>query len=147
MGASGRAVVDKSLRIVVDCSVTLGFFRRSQATQYSDLVLATAPQMEWRVPTLWRSEFANALLSLERRKLTDARWRQQTLAACAQLPFVVDAGDSSLEALCELSSAHGLTAYDAQYLACAMRHDIPLATQDTALSKAARKCRLYFDSR
>jgi predicted nucleic acid-binding protein len=140
-------VVGNSQRIVVDCSVTLGFFRRSQATQYSDLVLATAPQMEWRVPTLWRSEFANALLSLERRKLTDARWRQQTLAACAQLPFIVDSEDVSIETLCELSSTHGLTAYDAQYLACAIRNDIPLATQDTALSKAARKCRLYFASK
>jgi predicted nucleic acid-binding protein len=103
--------------------------------------------MEWRVPTLWRSEFANALLSLERRKLTDVRWRQQTLADCAQLPFIVDSEDVSIETLCELSSTHGLTAYDAQYLACAIRNDIPLATQDTALSKAARKCRLYFASK
>ncbi len=134
-------------RLVVDCSVTLGFFRRAQATDYSDAVLATAPQSEWWVPPLWRSEFANALLSLERRKLADARWRQQTLADCAQLPFVVDAEDPSLESLCELSSAHGLSAYDAQYLACAMRHDIPLATQDQALVKAARKCRLYFDTK
>jgi predicted nucleic acid-binding protein len=103
--------------------------------------------MEWLVPMLWRSEFANALLSLERRKLTDVRWRRQTLAACAQLPFIVDSEDASIETLCELSSTHGLTAYDAQYLACAVRNDIPLATQDRALSKAARKCRLHYDSK
>lgn len=128
----------------MDCSVTLAFFRRAQATAYSDAVLTTAPQAEWWVPSLWRSEFANALLSLERRKLADARWRRQTLADCAQLPFVVDTEDTSLEMLCELSSTHGLTAYDAQYLACAMRHGIPLASQDVTLVKAARKHRLYF---
>jgi predicted nucleic acid-binding protein len=134
-------------RLVVDCSVTLGFFRLAQATPYSDSVLATAPDSEWWVPALWRSEFANALLSLERRKLADKRWTQQTFADCAQLPFVVDAEDPSLESLRELSSLHGLTAYDAQYLACALRHEIPLATQDRALVTAAKKCGLHFSAR
>jgi len=138
-------VVGERPRIVLDCTVTLGFFRRAQATEYSEAVLATAPQAEWWVPALWRSEFANALLSLERRKLVDARWRRQTLAYCAQLPFMVDTEDASLDTLCELSADHGLTAYDAQYLACAIRYDFPLATQDRALTKAARKCRVYFE--
>jgi predicted nucleic acid-binding protein len=130
----------------VDCSVTLGFFRRAQATPYSDAVLATAPHAEWRVPSLWRMEFANALLALERRKLADRRWRQKTLSECAQLPFLVDSDNSSLESICDLAATYGLTAYDAQYLACAMRHGILLATQDTALVKAARKNKLYFSA-
>lgn len=134
-------------RLVVDCSVILGFFRRAQATAYGDAVLASAPHSEWRVPALWRGEFANALLSLERHRLADAAWRRQTLMDCAQLPFVVDAEDPSLETLCELATVHGLTSYDAQYLACAMRHSIPLATQDQALVKAARKCKVYFDAK
>jgi predicted nucleic acid-binding protein len=133
--------------MVVDCSVTLGFFRRAQSTAYSDAVLTMAPFTEWVVPTLWCSEFANALLSLERRKLADGLWRSQTLADCAHLPFVVDPEVCRPETLVDLALTHGLTAYDAQYLDCAMRLDIPLATQDRALTSAARKCHLYFDKR
>lgn len=131
--------------LVVDCSVTLGFFRPSQATDYSSAVLATAPHAQWQVPPLWRSEFANALISLERRKLADARWRIQTLEDCAELPFIVDILAGAPELLCALAAEHGLTAYDAEYLACALRHSAPLATQDETLIKAAKKCGLYFD--
>jgi predicted nucleic acid-binding protein len=60
---------------------------------------------------------------------------------------MVGAEDLLIESLCKLASVHGLTAYDAQYLACALRHGIPLATQDKVLIKAARECRQYFDSK
>lgn len=37
----------------------------------------------------------------------------------------------------ELAARHGLTSYDAAYLDLAVRLQLPLATQDDALSKAA----------
>jgi len=37
-----------------------------------------------------------------------------------------------------LMDQHGLTAYDASYLELAVRHNLPIATSDKALSKAAQ---------
>ena len=132
------------MKLVLDCSVSLGFFRRSQATPYSDAVLATAPTAQWHVPSLWRSEFVNALVSLRRRKLADAAWCRLTLRDVAQLPLHLESNSPALDELHKLAEAHDLSAYDAEYLACAMRLDIPLATQDEALARAAKKQRLLF---
>ncbi|MEN9595980.1 MAG: hypothetical protein RL236_414, partial [Pseudomonadota bacterium] len=38
-----------------------------------------------------------------------------------------------------LASEHNLSAYDAAYLELALRHQVPLATLDVDLRKAARK--------
>jgi predicted nucleic acid-binding protein len=38
-----------------------------------------------------------------------------------------------------LVGRHKLTAYDASYLELAMRHDLPIAALDNALTKAARE--------
>lgn len=40
----------------------------------------------------------------------------------------------------DLAVKYSLTTYGATYLELAIRRGIPLATRDTALSKAARKC-------
>jgi predicted nucleic acid-binding protein len=41
-----------------------------------------------------------------------------------------------------LAQAHGLTNYDAAYLALAMRSNLPLATTDSALRRAAISARV-----
>ena len=50
-----------------------------------------------------------------------------------------DAGSGSDGAVLALAMAHGLTAYDAAYLALAQERDLPLATLDQKLAAAARR--------
>jgi predicted nucleic acid-binding protein len=50
-----------------------------------------------------------------------------------------DASASPLVEIAELAESRGITTYDAAYLELAMRLDCPLATQDKALAKAAKR--------
>ena len=45
-----------------------------------------------------------------------------------------------LREIVSLAREHGLSTYDASYLDLAMRFDLPIATLDAALVKAAKKC-------
>ena len=49
-----------------------------------------------------------------------------------------DLGAGSDGAVLAVAMAHGLTAYDAAYLALAQEHGLPLATLDQKLAQAAR---------
>jgi predicted nucleic acid-binding protein len=91
------------------------------------------------VPSLWHLEVANVLEMSVRRKRHDARFRDATLADLAQLPIQVDAETHrrAWDTTLQLAVRHRLTLYDAAYLELALRSDLPLATLDEDLRKAA----------
>jgi predicted nucleic acid-binding protein len=96
------------------------------------------PSGAW-VPGLWRLEVANVLEMGVRRKRHDAAFRDATLADLAQLPIQVDAetDQHAWGATLHLAERHQLTLYDAAYLELALRRDLPLATLDEDLRRAA----------
>jgi predicted nucleic acid-binding protein len=96
------------------------------------------PSGAW-VPGLWRLEVANVLEMGVRRKRNDAAFRDATLADLAQLPIQVDAetDQHAWGATLHLAERHQLTLYDAAYLELALRRDLPLATLDEDLRRAA----------
>jgi predicted nucleic acid-binding protein len=94
------------------------------------------------VPSLWRVEFANALINAERRSRMTRERRRAVLAHAEHLPLRVDVEQASLSVLSDIADAHSLTAYDAISFELALRRKLPLATLDTALVKAARAARL-----
>jgi predicted nucleic acid-binding protein len=59
------------------------------------------------------------------------------LALLAQLPIDIDTTAPNPAQVFDLALRHDLTSYDALYLDLALRHSLPIATQDRALANAA----------
>lgn len=92
------------------------------------------------VPGIWHLEVANGLMNGIRRGRFDSYRRTRSLRLLSDLDIRVDT-DTALYAwgaTAALAEQHRLTLYDACYLELAMRHDLPIASLDTELCKAAR---------
>lgn len=91
------------------------------------------------VPALWPFEVANVLVPTERRGRITMATIDGRLAAFEALSITVDTTSwrRSAAAVLALARLHGLTAYEAAYLALATRQRLPLATKDKALRRAA----------
>jgi predicted nucleic acid-binding protein len=125
--------------LVLDCSITLAWVYSDETTEPVRRVFELLrPSGAW-VPGLWRLEVANVLEMGVRRKRNDAAFRDATLADLAQLPIQVDAetDQHAWGATLHLAERHQLTLYDAAYLELALRRDLPLATLDEDLRRAA----------
>jgi predicted nucleic acid-binding protein len=127
------------MSLVIDSSLTLAWVYSEETTEAVNQVFDTLSSTGAWVPSLWHLEVANVLEMSVRRKRHDARFRDATLADLTQLPIQVDtethrrAWDTTLQ----LAVRHRLTLYDAAYLELALRRDLPLATLDEDLRKAA----------
>lgn len=128
---------------VADSSVGVAWAVDSQADSGTDDLLDQVTDGASPIaPSLWPFEVANALLVLLRRKKITTDERNRALAALAGIPLVVDDADPRLAfgRTSELAVEHGLTVYDAAYLELVLRRNLPLASRDEALRKAARNC-------
>ncbi|QYU67487.1 type II toxin-antitoxin system VapC family toxin [Leptolyngbya sp. 15MV] len=96
--------------------------------------LAIAPGI---VPQLWHFEMRNILLVARRRQRISAQGLAERIASLADLPLRTDT-DPDLASALDLAGRHGLSFYDGLYLELAARLQIPLATLDAALIRAAR---------
>ena len=92
------------------------------------------------VPGLWLLELANALVVAERRGRMTAAETSRFLHLVQRLPVEVETmGFEAIPEVLSLARAYGLSAYDAAYLALAMRRGLPVATLDDRLRGAAEK--------
>ena len=125
---------------VLDCSVGMAWCFEDEADRYADGVLDRLVEESALVPPLWPLEIANVLVVVERRRRLRRSDSARFLELVGALPIEVDTATPDPSHLLALAREHGLSAYDAAYLALAMREGIPLATRDRALGKAARLC-------
>ncbi len=125
--------------LVLDASSVLAWAYADEAGN-PDVVIDYVTANGAQVPAHWILEVTNTLLVGERRNRLKSGQRQQFLAGIASLPIRVDLETSirGWDAIPALAERHGLTSYDAAYLELAMRLDVPLATLDQALARAAR---------
>lgn len=94
-------------------------------------------------PVHWHLEIANAVLSAARRKSLRRAASDVVGDMCALLPFVEqDFAPDDLGTLVSLGQRLQLTAYDAAYVALALRRGFALATEDKAMLAAARTMRI-----
>lgn len=124
---------------VLDASLALRWFLEDETDrQYSLAVLASLAENNALVPVLWFYEIGNGLLMAHRRKRIARGQLEGFLSRLKALPIEAAAHDptEALE-LPALAQTHGLTNYDAAYLALAMRRNLPLATTDRELRRAA----------
>lgn len=126
---------------VADSSLALAWVVESQSSGATEELLDKANWGEpVLVPALWMIEVANALLTLFRRRRIEKREYDQARIDLADLHAVVDdeGHHLALGTISELAARHGLSVYDAVYLELALRRELPLATRDSALNKAAK---------
>ena len=131
-------------RFVLDASVTIRWALQDGSTAdrtYADLVLESLEMASIWVPALWYTETIHVLRCAE----ADGKLGESALTEfvyrLGQLPIEADAAaPSGIQlAVAAISREFKLSGYDAQYLELARRHQLPLATLDKDLRKAARK--------
>jgi predicted nucleic acid-binding protein len=88
-------------------------------------------------PSLWWFEVRNGLVMAERRARVTEQQTARFLREIWQLAITLDNSPDETGVL-TLARRHGLTVYDAAYLELALRENLPLATLDAALARAAR---------
>ncbi len=125
--------------LVLDASLTLRWFLEDEADRkYSLGVLASLTEKRAIVPILWFYEVGNGLLMAYRRKRISLEQIDGFLTRLKALPIeAAQQTPSEVLELPPLAQARGLTNYDAAYLAVAIRTNLPLATTDSVLRKAA----------
>ena len=91
------------------------------------------------VPNLWYLEVAQTLLVAERQGRLTAAEREAAQSLLLDLPVVVDADTwaRAMRDTIELASEQRLSLYDAAYLELSRRSNVPLATFDANLRRAA----------
>lgn len=90
---------------------------------------------EWYAPTLWRYEVMNVLCTLARRKMLDDAQALEAWNLAERLMQGREIDPSPAAAL-QLALAHGISGYDAQYVALAREMKCRLLTGDGGIRKA-----------
>jgi predicted nucleic acid-binding protein len=130
--------------IVVDNSIVMAWCFEDEESTYADAVMSylIAQSAEAAVPGIWPLEASNVLLVAERRKRIKTNEVFTPLDLLERLPVLVmpESPGRVFREIFILARKHALSTYDASYLDLAIRLSLPLATLDTALLKAAKKC-------
>lgn len=128
------------MAFVLDCSVAMAWCFEDESDDYADWLLGTLDSMERiLVPSIWPIEIANVLAVGERRKRLTRDETAQFLSLLGRFPIEVDARSPllTMHEVLGVARYHGISAYDACYIELSMRAELPLATLDAALRKAA----------
>jgi predicted nucleic acid-binding protein len=124
--------------LIVDASVTIAWFVRSQASPYTDRVRRLARSRRLHVPGIWPLEFANALWQLQRRRLLTATQVDTIVDLAEPLDILVHSEAPSPRRALNIARDHDLSAYDAAYLDLALTLRYPVACRDGPLRRALR---------
>jgi predicted nucleic acid-binding protein len=127
---------------VLDASVAISWCFPGDPTEdtpYSRHVLKELANSDALVPEIWAFEIANSIfVSFSKRKRISEQQIAEYLSLLKALPISVE--PQNLWANVDLESLarrQNLVAYDAAYLALALRANLPLATSDGPLKQAA----------
>ena len=132
------------MRFVLDNSVSMRwFFRDGKPSDlaYSDNVLAEIKKWSSVVPVTWGLEVANVLARAESKGQVTAAQSGSFIKMLNEMEIDLDSAtfEHAMSDTLQLARAYKLSAYDASYLELALRLDVPLATLDESLRKAAKK--------
>lgn len=134
----------KEADFVLDCSVTMAWCFDDEITEYSEAVLESLTLKSALVPVIWPLEVTNVLLmAIKRKRITKIK-AAGFLDRLNDLPIRLANSKplSAMMSIFELGDEQKITSYDAAYLDLAIAHNIPLATLDKDLSKAAKASKI-----
>lgn len=129
------------MSLVLDASVTLGWYFEDERTAAGEAVMDRVAATGAVVPLIWRYEVANGFLAAIRRRRIEPAYRDVSLAELRLFPITIDrAGfdDPVCSSICGLADQHELTIYDAAYVELARGRGLPLAIADSAMRAAAQ---------
>lgn len=124
------------MAFVTDASLAAQWVLPDEESALADLALDRLVTETAMVPELFWHEMRNLLLSAERRGRIDTRHVDKFMARLRRLRIRCT-DDTDDRDVMELARAHRLTAYDASYLALAIREGCALASLDRRLNEAA----------
>lgn len=123
------------MTLVVDASTTLAAVLPDENSPYARDACAIAAAGTFIVPALWAYEVQNGLAMAIRRKRIDQTLIDGILDILRSLAPRIE-HPHGLGRELRLAQAHGLSAYDAAYLAAAINTGATLATNDRQLREA-----------
>lgn len=124
------------MAFVPDASIAAAWVLPDEEAALAELALDRMGSETANVPDVFWHELRNLLLSAERRGRIDERHADVSMERLRRLPIRCP-GEADDRHVMALSRDHGLTAYDASYLALAIREGCALASLDRRLVRAA----------
>lgn len=126
--------------LVLDASVALAWCLPDEADALAEQVLQQLRDGEAVVPAVWALEVGNAVMNAERSGRLGVAEIASILVAFGSLRVRSVRCDlaHSLGVVVPLARQYGLTTYDAVYLDLALQLNLPLATLDRRLQRAAK---------
>ncbi len=124
------------MAFVLDASVAAAWVLPDEDAAVADVALDRLGAETAKVPGLFWHELRNLLLSAERRGRIDGGYADTSMARLRRLSIVCPDESDDREVMA-LARAHRLSAYDAGYLALALREGCALASLDRRLNEAA----------
>ena len=130
-----------SAAFVIDCSVAIAWLFKDEGTTQTAQLLTRLETESALVPAWWFLELANVMAVAERRGRISPGESAEFISQLIRLDVEIDVESPGrvFDYILPLCRAHGLTSYDAMYLDVALRRQLPLATLDEQLRKAALK--------
>lgn len=125
------------MALVVDASLAAAWFLPDEQNDAADRVMAELDKHPGRAPSLFWFETRNLFIMAERRGRLAPGEATATMAQLRGFP-IIDEGTGNDRLVATLAGRHGLSGYDASYLALAVVQELPLATLDKKLAAAAR---------
>lgn len=128
------------MSLVIDSSMTLSWYFEDERTAGRIAVLNQVAYVGAVVPALWRLEVLSGLQVAVRRGRITVEYRDASIADLRALSIEIDPGTNrqAWSGTLRLCDRFALTPYDAAYLELALRRQLPLATLDSELARAAR---------
>jgi predicted nucleic acid-binding protein len=126
--------------LVIDSSMTLAWYFEDEETAASIAVLNRVVEEGAVVPALWRLEVVNGFQVAVRRGRLTLAYRDASLNDLRSLVIAIDprTNRQAWSATLRLCDRLGVTPYDLAYLELARRRQLPLATLDGELIRAAQ---------
>lgn len=129
------------MSFVLDNSIAMTWCFEDEATPATDALLQQVISSGAETPSFWPLEATNVLTIAQCKGRIDTKERRRKIEFLHDLSITPDYETYTMAwtAITELAGRHRLTSYDAAYLELALRRELPLATLDGDLRKAARK--------
>lgn len=132
------------MNFVLDNSVVMHWYfgDGSEADlEYATRVLDSMKTAEALVPGVWGLEVANVLARAESKGITTEARSEAFVGMLNRMDISTDGATATqaLAGILQVARRYNLSSYDASYLELAMRQDLPLATLDEDLLRAAKR--------
>lgn len=125
------------MAFVLDASIAAAWFLPDEQHEGADRLMSDLRSTVGIIPALFWFETRNLFLMAARRGRIGSEFPLLFMKQLRGLPLE-DYGAASDAIVLELAIRHGLSVYDASYLALAKTQSLPLATGDRKMAGAAR---------